>query len=172
MIAVAAMLFSCETDIERVKTVTTKDSLPVQSAKNIEVLYSKSGIVEIKLTAPLLNRYLHENPYMEFPEGVKVLFYDSLMSVKSNLTANYAISWEKRKIMEAKNNVVVVNEKDETLNTEHLIWDERKKKIYSDVFVKITSPTEIIIGEGFEADESFDRWVIKKVKGTFSVEEE
>ena len=46
--------------------------------------------------------------------------------------------------MEARKNVVVVNEKGETLNTEHLIWDERSEKLKSDEFVKITRKDEII----------------------------
>ena len=71
--------------------------------------------------------------------------------------------------MEAKNNVVVVNQIGEKLNTEHLIWDEKKRRIYSNDFVKITKKDEIVIGEGMEADESFDKWVIRKPKATFFI---
>lgn len=63
----------------------------------------------------------------------------------------------------------MVNEKNEKLNTEHLIWNERTKKIYSDDFVKITTPDEIIFGNGFEADQDFSRYKIMKIKGTINL---
>lgn len=71
--------------------------------------------------------------------------------------------------MEVKNDVVVVNEKGERLNTEHLIWDEKTRRIYTDVFVKITTPDKVFYGDGLDADDSFMKWVIKKPRGTFYV---
>jgi LPS export ABC transporter protein LptC len=71
--------------------------------------------------------------------------------------------------MEARNNVVVTNSKGETLNTEQLMWDERSEKLYSDVFVKITTPDQIIFGEGFESNQNFTQYRINKIKGTIKV---
>ena len=105
-------------------------------------------------------------------EGIKVLFYDSLLNVASTLTSNYAIQQVSKKIMEAKNNVVVINDKGEKLNTEHLIWNEDSSKIYSDVFVKITTKEEIIMGEGMEANQDFSKWKIYKIKGTINIKED
>jgi len=119
-----------------------------------------------------LNRYEGEKPYCEMPKGIEVYFYDSLMQVTSNLTANYAISYEKEKIMEARNNVVVINEKKEQLNTERLVWDQRKAIIYSDKFVKINTGKMIIWGDGMTSDERFDKWKILKVKGSITINED
>ena len=74
--------------------------------------------------------------------------------------------------MEAKNNVVIVNAEGEQLNTEHLIWDRKKRIIYSNVFVKITTEDEIIMGEGFESNEQFSKYKILKPKGTITKEDE
>jgi LPS export ABC transporter protein LptC len=164
-------LGSCENDIKIINTVGNKAFLPISSAKNVETIYSDSAQILMILKTPLLNSYEGEKSYMEMPKGVAVYFYDSLMRVKSKLTANYAISYDKEKIMEAKNNVVVVNEKNEQLNTEHLVWDQRKAIIYSDKYVKINTGKEIIWGEGMESDERFDKWHIKKVKGSFLVKD-
>jgi LPS export ABC transporter protein LptC len=71
--------------------------------------------------------------------------------------------------MEARKNVLVVNEKGDQLNTEHLIWDERTQKLTSDEFVKITTKDEIIYGNGFEANQDFSRYRIFNIKGIFSV---
>ena len=73
--------------------------------------------------------------------------------------------------MEVKYNVEVVNVNGEKLNTEHLIWDEQKKKIISDDFVKITTAKEIIMGKGLEANQDFTQYEIKEVTGTIRVED-
>ncbi|MCD4746265.1 MAG: LPS export ABC transporter periplasmic protein LptC [Bacteroidales bacterium] len=167
------LLFACENDIQTINLLTTIDSLPVESAKHIELIYSDSGKVQAILESPLMNRYLKKEPYWEFPDGLKIVFYDSIMSVKSQLTANYGISYENRKILEAKNDVVVINnEKNERLNTEHLIWDQKKGIIYSDVFVKITTEDETLYGEGLESDEKFDSYTIKNPTGEFKIKQD
>jgi hypothetical protein len=38
--------------------------------------------------------------------------------------------------------------------------------------VKITSGDDVIFGEGFDSDESFNDWVIRKISGTFYFEED
>jgi len=162
---------ACQNDIKIVNTVVNKDLLPVESAKDVETIYSDSAQILVIVKAQLLNRFEGEKAYSEMPEGIIVNFYDSLMNVKSKLTANYAISYERENIMEAKNNVVVVNEKKEQLNTEHLVWDQKKAIIYSDKFVKINTGKEILWGDGMEADERFDKWKIKKPKGSITIKE-
>ncbi len=166
------MLFACETDIQKIKSLTEFESLPVNIANDIEIVYSDSGKVKMLLKSPLLEEYEGENPYREMPEGVKVFFYDSIMSVDSYLSSKYAITYDKTKIMEAKNDVVVINRKGEKLNTEHLIWNQPKKLIYSKKFVKITTADEVIFGEGFESSETFDNWTITKVTGSFYINED
>ncbi|MHC1706893.1 MAG: LPS export ABC transporter periplasmic protein LptC [Bacteroidales bacterium] len=166
------VFLSCENDIKTVTNLTSVDTLPLESAKNVEVLYSDSAQIQIWMTSPELNRYEGSNPYTEFPKGVKVIFYDKNLREKSILTCLYARINEKTKIMEARNKVEIVSrQKQEKLNTERLIWDERKAKIYSNEFVKVTTRDKVLYGQGFESDQSFDNWVIKKPTGSFSVED-
>jgi len=167
----ALLLVSCENDMDEVNAITTKTNYPVESGKDMEIIFSDSGRVKIKLNAPEMMRYTGDNPYMEMPKGVKVLFYDNGMNVNSNLSANYAISYEKDEIMEARNNVVVVNEKGEQLNTEHLIWDKRQELIHTDEFVKITTDDEIMYGNGLESNQNFTKYKIKDIKGTINIKE-
>ena len=157
--------------MDEVNTITAKNNYPVEAGKDIEVIYSDSGFVKIKLNAPEMRRFQGEKPYMEMQKGVKVLFYDSALNIKSELSAEYAISYEKEKIMEAWNKVEVVNEKKEKLNTEHLIWNEREAKIYTNEFVKITTGKEIIYGNGLESNQNFTKYKITNIKGTISLNE-
>jgi LPS export ABC transporter protein LptC len=162
-------LASCEPDIEKVQLIADRGRLPLETADNMEMLYSDSARVKVKVTAGRMERFTGEDPYIEMPKGVVVLFYSDTMTVKSSLTANYAVRYENRNIMEARNDVVVINEKGEKLNTEHLIWDEQRAKISSDEFVKITTKDEIIYGNGFEANEDFTRYRIFNIKGTINL---
>jgi LPS export ABC transporter protein LptC len=94
------------------------------------------------------------------------------MQPKSEITANYGISWDNKHTMEARGNVVVRNfQKHEQLNTESLVYDQVAKKVSTKDFVKITTPDRIIIGTGMESDELFDNWVIRDVTSTIFVEE-
>jgi LPS export ABC transporter protein LptC len=163
---------SCENDKSKVDLITKKTNLPVETATNIDVLYSDSAKVKARLMAPLMNHFTIPKSYFEMPKGVDLKFYDDSLNIISTLTANYAINRETENIMEARNNVVVVNKKGEQLNTEHLIWDQKAKKIYSNVFSKITTKDEIIIGNGFEANEDFTNYKITQVKGSFNVNKE
>lgn len=159
--------------METISSFDSYDTLPGETATDIEFIYSDSGKTLIKLISPKLKRYKNEDPYLEFPEGLKLLFFDSAMVVKSQLTANYGINWEAQKKMEVRDNVVINNyEKDEILNTEQIIWDQRRKKIFSDVFVKRTTPDGVIYGEGFDSDESLKNYVLRRPKGVFTIQDE
>ena len=168
---IPAVFSACENDIEEINLITSYKKIPSESGKNVLIVYSDSARIKMKLNATQLDHYDGENAYVEFPKGVNVFFYNTKNKIESNLKANYAIRYEKSNMMEAKNNVVVINDKGEKLNTEHLFWDEKKELIYSDVFVKITTKDEIIMGEGLESNQDFSKYKFKKIKGTISVKQ-
>lgn len=163
---------SCRNKLSDVNAITFVDTFPVETGRNVEIIYSDSAYIQAVVKSPYYKRYEGENPYIEMPEGISVVFYDTAMNARTRLRSKYAIKYDRKKVMEAKNDVVVINEIGERLNTEHLIWDEEQRKIYTDVFVKITKADEVVYGEGMEADDSFRKWVIKKPRGTFYINTE
>ncbi len=167
-----AFIAACENDIEKIKIITQRDNLPSESAKNINILYSDSGNLQMQVNSPIMDRYTGKDPYIEMPKGVKILFFGEDKKIRSWLTSNYAIRRENERTMEAKRNVIVVNEKGEKLNTEQLIWDEQKQMIYSQEFVRITTADEIIYGDGFESNQEFTRYKIFNIKGTISLKDQ
>jgi LPS export ABC transporter protein LptC len=167
--AMSFLLISCENDLDKVKLYSKGKLSPQESARSIKILYSDSARVQVEITAPVLNRFETDNPYIEMPNGIHALFYDDALAVKSKLDADYGVRYEREQRMEARKNVVVVNQKGERLNTEHLIWDEKKEKLLSDDFVKITTKDEIIFGNGFEANQDFSKYKIFNIKGTISL---
>ena len=165
------MLFSCQPDMDTIETITAKDEAPIEALYDVKIIQSSHAKKQAVIEAPLMERYENDEPYLEMPHGVDVVFYNEYEEPTSSMKANYAINHDYKNIIEARDDVVVINEVGEKLNTEHLIWDQDKESIYSEKFVKITTDTEILYGEGFESDERFERWQIKKPRGTFTIEE-
>ena len=151
--------FSCENDIKTIKLLTSPEKLPVETDKDVELTYSDSAKLKLKLSAPELDRYAGADNYIELPKGVTILFYNDSAKVKSRLTANYAKRFSDGR-MEAKNNVVVINERGEKLETEHLIWNESLSLITTEAHVKITTENEILFGEGLESNQDFSNYKI------------
>jgi len=143
------------------------------SARYIDVLFSDSGRIEARITAPLMNRYAGESPYMEFPKGFKIYLFDSIRRTSSTISGNRGIRREYARTMEAWGHVVVRSEKkNQQLNTEHLIWDENKKLISSNVKVKITTPDKILYGDGMTSNEAFTEYNIKNPTGEMMVKKD
>ncbi len=172
VLLLATMLFSCENDMMAVIKLSSKDSIPDITIKDVHVKQSENGQMTLELTAPKMISFQNSESYTEFPNGLKIVFYDSIMQPKSELTANYGISYDSKHTMLARGNVVVRNfQKQEQLNTESLLYDQMAKKVSTEEFVKITTLDRTILGKGMESDELFDNWVIKNVTGTFYVNE-
>jgi LPS export ABC transporter protein LptC len=175
VLGIALLHTSCENDMKEVALLTKKGSLsPTESSTNLNVLSTDSGMLEFRLRAPLMDHYVIgvEDPYSEFPNGVYIEHYTKDGKVKSTIKADYAIRYEKTKKMEAKKHIVIVNENGETLTTDHLTWDEEKKRIKSDTHVEIKTKREIILGTGMEANEDFSEWEILNVTGTIPLPDE
>jgi LPS export ABC transporter protein LptC len=168
---------ACENDIAEVNSITTAavDKLPLESSTNVEFLYSDSAIVRAKLVSPQIDRYAGKKPYLELPKGMEITFFKQDRTEQSKLTANYGIAYDSGngviEKMEAKKNVVVVNEKGDKLNTEHLVWNAFTKKIYTEAFVKITTKDQVIWGDGMEADQDFSEYKILNVQGEIDINE-
>lgn len=164
---------SCENEIEKVEFFSNENKVADQTANDIKILYTEEGMIQIRITAPLLEHYKDkENPILIFPNGLNVDFYNSEKKIESNLKANFAKYFEKQQLWEAKHDVQAVNVDNDTLNTELLYWDEKKGIIYSDEFVRIKRSDEIWYGDGFEANQNFTKYHIKKLKGIVAIKDE
>lgn len=174
IILISTIFFCCKNDIEEVNKLTVSNDRPSFQVIDLETSFSDSGQVKVKIYAPELVRYERgELQYDEYPEGVNVEFYNSVMEVTGTLRCNYARYLIKEERWEAKSDVEVNNtEKDERINTELLYWDMKKELIYSDKFVRITTAEEILFGEGFESNQDFSKWKILKPTGTINVKDE
>ena len=166
-----ALFYACENDIEKVKLIANIEKLPSEYLKDATIYYSDSAKITAKLTAKKIDHYTGKRSFTVMPKGINVQFYNSSEQPETKIQADYAIKYDDMDVIEAKRNVVVINEKGETLNTEHLIWDQKKDRIFTNVFVKITTKKEILIGDGLESNQNFSKYKILKLRGTIQMNE-
>ncbi|MBT8189817.1 MAG: LPS export ABC transporter periplasmic protein LptC [Bacteroidia bacterium] len=169
------LLCSCGNNISDVNRLIPDKNAKVEIAKNVEILYSDSAIVKVRIKSDEMRRYMHRGEsYDEFPNGIYVEFLDKRKKPKSWLEADYAIRKDAEKKIFVKENVVLYNTRDDKLETDELVWDEESEEIYTTKPVKITQPAvgDTSFGFGFKADQEFSRFEIKrKFSGIKNIDE-
>lgn len=151
-----------------------KDDFKREVATDVNIIYSDSSVVKMRIKSPLMYRYTeNQRTIEEFPDGLLVEFFDPLKRVSSWLEADYAIRKESDQIVLIKQNVTLYNKKNDKLETEELIYDSNNSKIYTDKFVKITQPIQgdTSYGYGFITDQDFNRFEMNIYSGIKKVEE-
>ena len=164
------MLFSCKNSIDEVKEIGDFKELPAKETFEVTYLRSQNGRVNNRLYAPHVQQFRNRNTI--FPEGFKLEFLDSNLVPTAFLEANYGEMLSEEKIMIARDSVILVNFKKEELYTEELIWQQDSAKIYTEKYVKIKRDDVVIHGKGFESNEDFSQYVIKKITGQYYLDEE
>jgi hypothetical protein len=163
----AILLFSCK---EETGPEQPLDAVKTEEGTNLTIRMSENGRKSYVFSTPLLEGYaLARDPYREFCKGIEITTFqdDSLSTRNINLVANYAIYYEKRKLWEARGDVVVTKEGgNRRLYTQQLFWNSVTKRIYSNVDTKLVTwwynekgelIVEHLLGEqGFESDEELN----------------
>lgn len=165
---------SCENDLEVVQSFDDPVKVPEATVEHSETLYYDSTKLAAKIEAPVLWRFSlpKDQPYFEFPQGIHVQLYDSVKNVKAEVKSKYAIFYEKKRLWEARKDVIVISQDGKQLNTEELFWDQDKKIIYSNKFCRITTASASLTGNKFTAKEDFSTYELSSVQGPLKVKDE
>lgn len=171
VIAGLSLLLSCHQPNNEVN-IPRVDTFPREVVKQFEVMYTEYGLPKIKLSAPLVKRYvLQQEEKVVMPKGIFLIFYDSAGNEQATLRAKYAERLVKEKKTILRYEVVAETSDGKKLTSEELIWDEQQHKVFSNSFVRITTPDKVIWGDGFESDEQFERYQILRPKGEIAISE-
>lgn len=161
---------ACNNDMKKIQETIDRSMLNTEHADSVTIIYSKEGITKAQMFAKTFNHVQDAKPpYIEMKQGLKVLFYNDSMQVQSTLHAKYGKYFEQNGNVLVRDSVVVYNIKKEQLNTEELVWNEKMQKFYTQKFVTITTPTQIIYGDGLESNQNFSDYTILNVKGIIGV---
>ena len=166
LVAGVFVFIGCSNDMKEIQFFD-QSNMPVQIVKDSEIIQSKKGNIQLRLVASIINVYDGEEPKTEYPEGIYLEFFNKDMEVSTSLSAKYAVSYDSKKIMEARNNVIIIDyDSGDTTYMESLIWDKKEKKIYSDKPLKSVNGSRVTYGDGFESDENFKNPQILRQRGT------
>lgn len=153
--SVATFLLSCKSNVE-VHSLDLSQA-PAQRVIDMYVVQSKDGGLQMRMEAPIMERYEKEdNSYELFPNGFNVYGYNNegLLEtcIKSNEAKHTTSKGEEK--WEAYGNVVITNYiKGERMETDTLYWDRENQRIFTHCLVKMYSPTAFMQGYGMESDE-------------------
>jgi LPS export ABC transporter protein LptC len=86
--------------------------------------------------------------------------------------ADTAYYFDKQELWELRGNVHIENEQDEEFDTQLLYWNQKTKRVYSDLYIRIRQQKRIITGVGFTSNQEFTNYTIKNTQGIFPIKEE
>ena len=171
----AILILSCSSKVasDIPPDLISNKKTPSLEATDFQTSYTDSGIVRYFLKTPKLLVFDQEKePYKEFPEGFHLQEFDENKNIISELSANYGKNFVREQKWLATGNVVMVNNKGDTLRTEELNYLTKDDRIFTDNFVNIKKGDLDFNGTGgFESDTQMKKWSFKKTKGHIYVED-
>lgn len=166
------LLASCEeNDIAKVKAMFDEKEVDVEVADSVQFVYKEDQYARAVVTGKTVKRYTRTQNKLEFTDGLIVRFYDQLKLI-SVLKADFAENNDSEQKVLVSGNVYMESAKYERMETQELTWDMRAKRVYTDKAIKIRTPDHIIYGVGFDSDEDFSNYTIRKVNGIVSVSDD
>ena len=164
---IAFFLTSCEE--KRKVEVLTKYNGPLMSTENLNVIYSDSGRVKVKLTTAQQLKFQNEDEV--YPKAVYITFYDKNGVEYSSLRGDSGRYEKSNGLYKVMGNVFFFNRlQQQSLITDLLNWSPLRKKVYTDRKFTIKTPKEELHGIGMDSDQDFTHYTMRKTKGTFAVD--
>lgn len=169
---VLAMLFYCCTPKEKEGKAINFQEVAQGIGYEVVVKHTDSGRLTAILVSPVLKDFTHVDfPHYEFPKGVELTIYDK-KGGESKVFADYAIQYEKTKMVDLQGNVRIVTSDSSVLNAPQLYWNQQLHWVYTDkdydVRFKNGAKNK---GSGFDANEDFTNFKSRSNVGTQILED-
>lgn len=174
LLSLPLLLWSCSGRQKAMgEAITERDSLPMMDTRGVTTLISDSGMIRYRILADEWKVFDRKKPpHWSFEKGVYLEKFDTLFRVEASIGADTAYFYTKEELWKLVRNVHIQNLKGEKFDTDLLYWDQKKKRVYSDRFIRIEQPDRVITGRGFESNQEMTVYTIHKPEGIFYVDEE
>lgn len=173
--AIVVLLFhsSCSDKTKNTASdIICSDSLAIMSTYDVSTTISDSGRISYKVVAAEWNIYdKRKPPYWAFEKGVYLEKFDTLMNVEATVKCDTAYYYSETKLWKLIGNVNITNPQNERFLTDLMYWNQDKKVIYSDSYIKIEQNDQMTEGVGFSANQDLSVWKINNTKGIYTIEE-
>ena len=158
------LICGCEEKVKPSLVPLTQTDLPSQESWQSRVIFSDSARTKAILWAGHIAAYSDQR-YTLLDDSIHVDFFNEKEQHTSTLTARRGKVNDVTQDFEAFDHVVVVSDSGVVLRTERLFWTNATRKVHTDAFVDIVSPTEHIMGQGMQSDQGLKNYEIFKVTG-------
>lgn len=170
ILLLSVLFAACKNDPKEINALVGKGIAQEDKAYDVTILQSENGSLKVRLFAKeFVRNDQAKPPYVDMKKWLKAEVFNDSLKVESILTAKYARFYEKQNNILIRDSIVVVNKRGEKLETEELVWNQGAKKVFTEKFVKITTPTQVMYGDGLEANEDFTWYRILNPKGIVQV---
>lgn len=170
-LVLAGFLFSCVNDLDQIKKVTNNAKAPDEVTVDLEVFYTDSGAPKVRIFAKLAETYSVPEKVTKLKDGIKVDFYNDEGTIISTLTALYGEIRMAQGNMFVRDSVQLYNHaKQQRLETEELIWNQKDSVIFTEKNVVIHSPTGVVYGKGIRTKQDFSNYTFYKPTGQIKME--
>lgn len=162
---------ACRNSTKEIIQLTGKNINHEDRATDITGIYSKNGVVKARLFAhDYVKNEAAQPPYTDLNTRLRVEFYTDSGSLNNVLTADSCRVYDATGNVVVWGNVKIVTTKGEQLTTDELIWNSGIEKIFTQKPVKISTGSEVLYGNGLEANQDFTWYQITNPKGSVSVQ--
>ncbi|WP_430906466.1 LPS export ABC transporter periplasmic protein LptC [Maribacter sp. 2-571] len=181
----AVLFFSCKDKYERVGEEAIPQVFPQGIAENFELTYTEtleslkiedtdSSKVIAVLTSPLSKNFDNlEFPYRTFPDGLKVVLFDS-QGNRNTIVSDYGIIYAATNIIDLQGNVVVITHDGKKLEAPQLYYDQDNEWIFTQEKFTFTNPEDgtIMDGEGMDFNKDLSFFNAHRTYGLMTIKEE
>lgn len=164
-------LISCDEDLTQVNK-NKNTNFPSQIINNAKIVQRDSGMVKLRATAPLIEKYeFIDSPYIVAKKGINILFYDKKKpKIPGKISAKYAKFNEKKMFYEAKGNVRIITNENQIFAMQSVYWDQIKRVIYTSdtVFVTDKDGSTLVGANGMKAKDDFSEYTFYNNSGNIN----
>lgn len=155
-LALAFVVYSCKGNLSEAEKLDL-EKIPLQTVDDMFFVQSENGRLKMRVEAPRMEVYEHDTvSYDLFPKGIRVFGYSEEGMLETTIVSQQARhdKTKGKELWSAFGKVVVKNiVKKETMETDTLYWDGEAKEIWTNCYVRMSSPSGHMQGYGMRSDE-------------------
>ena len=158
-LAVAFVVYSCKGNLSEAEKLNL-DKIPLQTVDDMFYVSTENGRLKMRIESPRMEVYEHDTiSYDLFPKGVRFFGYAEDGALETTIVSDQArhdkkLAGKDKEVWSAFGHVVIRNIlKQETMETDTLYWDREAEEIWTDCYIKMTSPSGMLQGYGMRSDE-------------------
>lgn len=166
-------LFACNDNLGELRKMSITSNEPLGEVKNMLAKHTDSGMLKVTISGKKMLDFSNDfYPYTEFPDGVRVVVYNSAVdsTQKTIITADYGVMYNKTKLVDLQGRIKIIAQDSTTFTGEQLYWDQRAEWLLTDRNSKVVFPNgSITTSERLDSGQKFKNVRARNTKDNYKV---